>query len=387
MRGEDGGHGQRTVDQRQRVGVDHHGYAVEQRLGEHRRDVGAAARADGPGLHLAVLDDHVRVGRDHLVASAGDVADHATQPGRRPRYAEHAGAGVGHRARSHADHAPRVLVRVRLGERQQRRHVIGLEALDGRVGEVEPDVEPAGCGQRDEVHHAGVGGRGVGEQRHLVGPEGDRHLGPHRRCADLARVDVDPGRDVDGDDRYPCECLDRGLGLGLEAWAAADADDAVDHQVLLLSRRLGDAATACPGQRGQSALVRVVRQQPGADPAPSPGQQRAGVQRVTAVVAAADQQHHPRAVAVPQQVEHRARQPRGRPLHQRPLRQPCHQRLLRRPHLVDRVRAPHAVTLAVQVSPADRGNLHLRPQRTAKSLEHASARVTSDGNAHTAYLG
>ena len=74
------------------------------------------------------------MGRDHLVAGAGDVADHAAQARRRPGHAEHARAGIGHGAGADADHAAGVLVRVLLGPGHQRRDVVGLEGLDRRSG-------------------------------------------------------------------------------------------------------------------------------------------------------------------------------------------------------------------------------------------------------------
>ncbi len=111
------------------------------------------------------------------------------------------------------------------------------------------------------------------------------------------------------------------------------------------SGRAGSPAMVRPpacSQRADAALVRVLGQQPRLDLDAAPGEQRAGVQRVAAVVARPDQQQRPAPVRRPEQVDHGVRQPGRGPLHQRPLGQPRHQLRLGRPHLLDRVRAPHA---------------------------------------------
>ena len=77
----------------------------------------------------------------------------------------------------------------------------------------------------------------------------------------------------------------------------------------------------------------------------TPGEQHAAVQRVTAVVARADQQQHAGAVRVAEQVEDGVPQPGGGPLHERPLGQPCHEGGLRRPDLLDGVCAAHPANL------------------------------------------
>ena len=186
----------------------------------------------------------------------------------------------------------------------------------------------------------------VGQQRDLVGAERDREVGADGRPGKLSGVDVDTARYVDGDDRDTAERRERSRGLGLESRPPADPDDAVDDEVRHVPWRLAGHAPAGPGEGDQPGLVGLVRQQPGAHPAATPREQRAGVQGVAPVVAAAYQQHDLGAVRASQEVEHGARQTRRCPLHQRAVRQPRHQRRLRRPHLLDRVRAPHAATLA-----------------------------------------
>ena len=252
MRREHGRDAEGSVDVGQGVRVDHDRHAVGTGLGQHGRHVGAAAGADGPRLYPAGLGDHVGMRRDHRVARAGDVPDHPAEPGRRPGHAQHAGARVGDRAGADADHAAGVLLGLRVGSREQRRHVVGLQALDVGLGEVQPDV--------DEVDGPGVLGCGVGQQRDLVGAEGDGEGSPYGRSVQLAGVDVDPGRYVDRDDRYAGERLERRLRLGPQPGSSADADDAVHHQVGCLSRRLGDSAPARPLERRESGLVWVLGQ-------------------------------------------------------------------------------------------------------------------------------
>ena len=86
-------------------------------------------------------------------------------PHSRAGHAEQGGAGVLRAAGADADHASRVLLRSRRRPRQQRRDVLGLERLQPRFGQLEPDV--------DEVHRAAGLGRRVHQVTDLVGAERD----------------------------------------------------------------------------------------------------------------------------------------------------------------------------------------------------------------------
>ena len=191
---------------------------------------------------------------------------------------------------------------------------------------------------------------GVDEVTDLERAEGDGERGRHVGALELAGVDRDSARDVDGDDRDAVDPGERRRRVGSQPGAAADADDPVDDDVGpgptvgVGVVRLLDPPAGGP-QRGQAALVDPVGQQPRLDRTAAPGEHRAGVQRVAAVVAGPDQQQHPPAVPAAEQVEHRVRQPRGSLLHQRTLRQPGHPVRLGRPHLLDRVRPSHPPTL------------------------------------------
>ena len=237
--------------------------------------------------------------------------------------------------------------------RQQRGDVLGLERLDVGVGQREADV--------DEVDGA-AGRRGrVDEVRHLVGAERDGQVRDHvvtTPCLrSLAGVDVDAAGDVDRHDRNAVQQADQPRRVTVEARAAADAHDPVDHHVGPPRRCVHEPA-ARRLQRVQPALVRALGEQHRLDAAAAPGQHRAGVQRVTAVVAASDQQQHPTPVRRPEEVDHRVREPGRRALHQRALGQRRHQLGLGRADLLDRVGVTHVVTVSGggvgADSPADR---------------------------------
>ena len=187
--------------------------------------------------------------------------------------------------------------------------------------------------------------RGVDQVGDLVGAEGDGDVGRDVRPVELAGVDVDARRGVHGDERDSGDRCQGLLGLGSQPRATADPDDAVDRDV---GRARSSAARPRPGRRpvaGRPGPSRCGAFGRAATPRPAaaPGQHRAGVERVAAVVAGADQQHHPSPVRRTQQVDHGVRQPGRRALHQRPLRQRRHQLRLGRPDLLHRVRPPHAL--------------------------------------------
>ena len=199
-------------------------------------------------------------------------------------------------------------------------------------------------------------------------------VGRDVRPVELAGVDVDAARGVHRDDR------DAGEQPRARARRRARSPGRPPIPTIpstTTSGRAGSPVMIRPArlapQRGDPALVRVVGQQPRLDLDPAPGQQRAGVQRVPAVVARPDQQQRPAPVRRPEQVDHGVRQPGRGPLHQRALRQPRHQLRLGRPHLLDRVRAPHGPTRSAETAHGsqDRG---ARPGASANLTRVSSSR-------------
>ena len=184
------------------------------------------------------------------------------------------------------------------------------------------------------------GGR-VDEVGDLVGAERDGEVGADVRPLETAGVHVDPGRYVDRDHGRVREPRDHPFGVGAQAGPATDPDDPVQHDVGRRGLVRGHHPASGGAQRGHALVVGLVGEQHRLDAGPAPRQQRPGVQRVAAVVPRTHEQQHPGAVHTAEQVRHRDRQPRRRPLHQRALRHPRHQPGLRRPHLLHRVCLPH----------------------------------------------
>lgn len=91
------------------------------------------------------------------------------------------------------------------------------------------------------------------------------------------------------------------------------------------------------------------REQHGGDTGPAPGQPGSGIQGVTPVVPAPDEQHDPTAVHPPQQVRAGGGESGRGPLHERALRQPSHQLLLGRPDRFHAVRSTHVIESAAEL--------------------------------------
>ncbi len=143
----------------------------------------------------------------------------------------------------------------------------------------------------------------------------------------LAGGGVDAAGHVDGDDQgVRGQLPDHVGGWSAQPAATADADHAVDHQVGRPD--LVDDPAAGPAQRGEPGLVHPVGEQQRLDPRPATGQQGTGVQRVTAVVAGADQQQHAGAVDAVEQAGADPGQAGRGARHQRARRQLGQQRLL-----------------------------------------------------------
>ena len=214
----------------------------------------------------------------------------------------------------------------------------GLEGLDDRGRQLQAEV--------DEVHRAARPGRGTDQVGHLVGAEGDGEVGDHVRPVELAGVDVDARRHVDGHDGHTGPHLERRHRPGPQAGVPADAHDPVDHDVG--SRRVGgviDDAAARRPERGQALLVVAAAEQHRRDPRAATQQGAPGVQRVAAVVPGADEQQDPAAVATAEEVEDGMGEPGRGALHQGAVGQQPHQFGLGVAHLGDGVGSTHAVTL------------------------------------------
>jgi hypothetical protein len=207
-------------------------------------------------------------------------------------------------------------------------------------------------------------GSGPDQQARLERAEGDGDVGADGIARHRAGVRVHPAGQVHRDHGGPGGGFGQRRGAGPEPAGAADADDAVEHQPRLAGRRQRvrsgrHGPPAGRGERGEAAAVGALRrEQDGGDGGAAAGQPGAGVERVAAVVAGADQERHRRPVHPPARAPGsaarvgRAQQPgavrgeaRGRPLHQRAVRQACHQRVLGRPHGGDRPGSSHRPTL------------------------------------------
>ena len=197
---------ERALDQGQRVGVDDDRHAVGLRLGEHGRHVGAAARSrpstPGRGPSRSTTSgcaaQHLR--RRPRRRTGPSRTARSPRPRRRGRRRRGtAPSRPGRRRRRGCTCGRRAS-----GRGSSARDVVGLQALDRGLREVEADV--------DEVHDAGVLGGRVRQQRDLVGAEGDGDVGADGGPVELAGVHVDAARYVDRHDRD-----------AVSAWTAAGA--------------------------------------------------------------------------------------------------------------------------------------------------------------------
>ena len=169
------------------------------------------------------------------------------------------------------------------------------------------------------------------------------------------------------------------LGRVPQPARAADAHDAVDHQVGSGGRPVDDAP-AGGTQSGQTLRVRPTgaQQQRGHRHAPA-GQVRAREERVAAVVAGADQQQHPGAVdpaPVTEQQRAAAGQPCRGPAASTPGREGGHQARFRRANVRD---APYRSHATPSRSSRRRGRFSFRP-RLSRSRPHPTG-GTSPGPA------
>ncbi len=177
------------------------------------------------------------------------------------------------------------------------------------------------------------------------------------------------------------------------ATATTDAEDAVDHEVGLRDELCGSDEvvdvhhpTAGPEQRGGARLVVPVGDQQRVDARTARGEARAGVQSVAAVVARADEQHHPRAGHAAHDVaQHRAgldRQRRRGARHQRALGQLRHGCRLDPAYRLDRHRdrrrpVPHDATCAGRSdSSMDRATAGRRGHRSPQGSSLTARRGT-----------
>ena len=212
------------------------------------------------------------------------------------------------------------------------------------------------------------------------------------RALDLAGVDLDARRGVHGDDRDAVERRDHRRRVVAQAAVPPDADDPVDHHVGaggLLHR--ADHPAADGEQRREARRVDPVgAQQQGLHLHATPGEQHPAVQRVTAVVARADQQQHAGAVRVAEQVEDGVPQPGGGPLHEGPLGQPCHEGGLRRPDLLDGVCAAHPANLPSPHPPRHRMDISdpwVTSRHRCRSKTHRCRHLTPQPQAYGGHVG
>lgn len=153
------------------------------------------------------------------------------------------------------------------------------------------------------------------------------------RPVDRAAVDAHPTGYVDGDHRrrqgshHLC-CSTAKPRL------AADAHDAVEHEVSVTSRLVDDDPAAA-AKVSQPRLVRRLAEQHSRHPSAAVGQPSPSKQRVPSVVAAAHQNQHPAAVDTTEIVSAGAREPGSGALHQGASRQRAHERRLGGAHVVD----------------------------------------------------
>ena len=274
----------RPVDGAQRVGVDDDRDAVAPATGAAPRP--RRRRRPEPTTHAWTRPSPATVSGmrgQHVVGGAPVVADHPGQPAARPGDREHGGARVARGAGADPDHAAGVLVRAAVRRGQQRRDVRRLQRLDdasAAVGQARGRCRRGGPRPRPAPP-----GRPGGAT--LCVPNVTVSVGPHVRAVELAGVGVDAGRQVDRDDRHPVEPRQRRDGLVAQPGPPADADDPVDHDVR--AARASSIATTRPPaavERRQPRRMRLPgREQHRLDRGAPPGQHRAGVQRVAAVVA------------------------------------------------------------------------------------------------------
>ncbi len=201
-------------------------------------------------------------------------------------------------------------------------------------GQVQPDV--------DQVHGAARRRGRVDQVRDLVGAERDGQVRDDVVAVQLAGVDVDAARGVDRDHRYAVQQPHHLRRLRLQARPAADADDPVDHDVRPPASAGRRPAHRRPAARPARPRARFSDSSTASTPQPRRASIAPAYSASPPLSPPPDQQQHPPPVRRPEQVDHRVRQPRRRPLHQRPVRQRRHQLGLGRPHLLDRVRVPHA---------------------------------------------
>ena len=235
------------------------------------------------------------------------------------------------------------------------RDVAGLEPQHIGFGEIEPDVD-----QRD--------GAAVGECVHgLEAAEGDGRRGVHGGAGDRTGRHVDAAGGVDGDHRN-LRGIDSGEHLGRrrpQRTGAGDADHTVDDEIGCRRDTIHDAAAGLPECRQPLAVGVVRAEQHRVRGRAAAAQERRRPQRVTAVVARADDRAHPTAGdaagAGPQLADDRGGQPEGRTPHQGAIGQAGQQR---RFGVADRVYAvvmPHRIQHSMLARLCAQHSLRSRP--------------------------
>jgi hypothetical protein len=345
VRGEQGGRGTRQQvlalgEQRQPVRVHQH----RQARGQHRRQPrrggirGAHPGARDPRLHSpdtlgefsiffrtdAAVSFQLRY--HHLGpqpadgcrrGGRGDQPDHARAAADRAARGEQGGAGKPVTARQQAEDAAPVLVRLVARAGKQGPDVGSLRGTDvGGALQVRPEPDV------DELDDPRMAGPRVDKQPRLERAERDGDVRPYRGAVHRAGVGVDAAWQVDG---YGGRArgggeLGQRRGRLAQAAAAADAEHPVDDQVRAADRVPHVVPRVVPGGDVRPGVVGAAGLADGDDPAApalerraaagvdlvpgldrghrraAPGEQRAGVQRVAAVISRAREHHDPRAV-------------------------------------------------------------------------------------------
>ncbi|EOM78067.1 hypothetical protein Rrhod_0556 [Rhodococcus rhodnii LMG 5362] len=328
--------------QRQPVGVDDDGQ-IGREDGAHPLQcvvVGTDSRSDHPCLDAAGRRDVGR--RDDLGAMPDDrrgvrpcVPDHARRCSDGTARAEDPGARISGAAGDHTDDPLGVLVVVRARDRPHLPDVRRVELDEPGVAALDAD--------RDEFD---APAHRRGERVHAAQqPEGDRDVRADRGSVDGARVAVDATRQVHRDDRG-AHLLDECRRGTAQPALARDPEDPVDHEVDVVGQRAGGDAPSRTAQCRRSRRVHPFRiDGAGGDDDAAATQQRAGPQRVTAVVPRPDEQPHrpahDSARARAQFVGHDPRDAVRRTAHERPLGKHGELRRLGVAHLRRRVVPAH----------------------------------------------
>ena len=202
-------------------------------------------------------------------------------------------AAVARAAGGDAHDSSGVLVVLGTRLRHGRSQIERIKCVHPRQGQrvVESDV--------DKQDRARAITTGREKQARLEAPEGHGGVGIDRgsRIGNRTGAGIDAGGDVHRDDeRSRVRCQGRApRGIVTQGASSADPEDAVDHEVRAREGALDPIARHEGAARRDEGLeatgVRVLPKEHGLDACSATHELRTGVESVTAVVAAADEQH------------------------------------------------------------------------------------------------